>query len=103
MRYPVGISFAYSAASALPLADFATERVVMKERKLKLADLKQRAATETALLAVRLPGQTMKEIRDVARALNIRMRALVLALLNEGLDAYEASGSATKTGRRRAR
>jgi hypothetical protein len=73
----------------------------MKERKLKLADLKQRAATETALLAVRLPGQTMKEIRDVARTLNIRMRALVLALLNEGLDAYEASPSAAKSTRRR--
>ena len=39
----------------------------------------------------------------VARALDIRMRALVLALLNEGLDAYEASGSAAKNGRRRAR
>ena len=73
----------------------------MKERKLKLADLKQRAATETSLLAVRLPGKTMNEIRDVARALDIRMRALVLALLNEGLDAYEASGS--RNGRRRAR
>ena len=73
----------------------------MKERKLKLADLKQRAATETALLAVRLPGQTMNEIREVARTLNIRMRALVLALLNEGLDAYEASGSAGKRKRRR--
>jgi hypothetical protein len=76
-------------------------RMAFKERKLKLADLKQRAATETALLAVRLPGQTMKEIRDVARALNIRMRALVLALLNEGLDAYEASSSAAKSARRR--
>jgi hypothetical protein len=43
----------------------------------------------------------MKEIRDVARALNIRMRALVLALLNEGLDAYEASPSAAKSARRR--
>jgi hypothetical protein len=75
----------------------------MKERKLKLADLKQRAATETALLAVRLPGQTMNEIREVARALNIRMRALVLALLNEGLDAYEASSSAAKDGKRRRR
>lgn len=74
----------------------------MRERKLKLADLKQRAATETSLLAVRLPGKTMNEIRDVARALDIRMRALVLALLNEGLDAYEASSSA-KNGRRRAR
>ena len=73
----------------------------MKERKLKLADLKQRAATETALLAVRLPGQTMNEIRDVARALNIRMRALVLALLNEGLDAYEITSAAAK--KRRAR
>ena len=75
----------------------------MKERKLKLADLKQRAATETALLAVRLPGQTMNEIREVARALNIRMRALVLALLNEGLDAYETSSSAAKSGKRRGR
>ena len=75
----------------------------MKGRKLKLADLKQRAATETALLAVRLPGQTMSEIREVARALNIRMRALVLALLNEGLDAYEASGTAAKNGKRRGR
>jgi hypothetical protein len=75
----------------------------MKERKLKLADLEQRAATETSLLAVRLPGKTMKEIRDVARALDIRMRALVLALLNEGLDAYQASGSTAKNGRRRAR
>ncbi|MCC6849345.1 MAG: hypothetical protein IT294_12660 [Deltaproteobacteria bacterium] len=74
----------------------------MKERKLKLADLKQRATTETSLLAVRLPGKTMNEIRDVARALDIRMRQLVLALLNEGLDAYEASGSA-RNGRRRAR
>ena len=69
----------------------------MKERKLKLADLKQRAATETALLAVRLPGQTMKEIRDVARTLNIRMRALVLALF----DAYESSPSAARNSRRR--
>ena len=75
----------------------------MKGRKLKLADLKQRAATETTLLAVRLPGQTMNEIREVARALNIRMRALVLALLNEGLDAYEASGTAAKNGKRRGR
>ena len=75
----------------------------MKERKLKLADLKQRAATETSLLAVRLPGKTMNEIRHVARALDIRMRALVLALLNEGLDAYQASGSAAKHGRRRTR
>jgi hypothetical protein len=75
----------------------------MKERKLKLADLERRAATETSLLAVRLPGKTMNEIRDVARALDIRMRALVLALLNEGLDAYEASDSAAKNGRRRAR
>jgi hypothetical protein len=75
----------------------------MKERKLKLADLKRRAATETALLAVRLPGQTMNEIREVARTLNIRMRALVLALLNEGLDAYEASVSGAKSGKRRAR
>lgn len=75
----------------------------MKERKLKLADLKQRATTETSLLAVRLPGKTMNEIRDVARALDIRMRQLVLALLNEGLDAYEASGSGAKSGRRRAR
>ncbi len=74
----------------------------MKERKLKLADLRQRAATETALLAVRLPGQTMKEIREVARALNIRMRALVLALLNEGLDAYEVSSSVARIARRRA-
>jgi hypothetical protein len=73
----------------------------MRERKLKLADLKQRAATETSLLAVRLPGKTMNEIRDVARTLDIRMRALVLALLNEGLDAYEASSA--KNGRRRAR
>lgn len=71
----------------------------MKERKLKLADLKQRAATETALLAVRLPGQTMSEIREVARTLNIRMRALVLALLNEGLDAYEASSASSKKRR----
>ena len=75
----------------------------MKERKLKLADLEQRAATETSLLAVRLPGKTMSEIRDVAQALDIRMRALVLALLNEGLDAYEGSGSVAKNGRRRAR
>jgi hypothetical protein len=75
----------------------------MRERKLKLADLKERAATETALLAVRLPGKTLNEIRDVARALNIRMRALVLALLNEGLDAYEASSAASKNGRRRSR
>jgi hypothetical protein len=75
----------------------------MKERKLKLADLKRRAATETALLAVRLPGQTMNEIREVAHALNIRMRALVLALLNEGLDAYETSSSAVKSGKRRGR
>lgn len=75
----------------------------MKERKLKLADLKQRAATETALLAVRLPEQTMAEIREVARALNIRMRALVLALLNEGLDAYESSRGAAKSAKRRAR
>jgi hypothetical protein len=73
----------------------------VKERKLKLADLKQRAATETALLAVRLPGQTMNEIRDVARALNIRMRALVLALLNEGLDAYEATSASVKKRRGR--
>jgi hypothetical protein len=73
----------------------------MKERKLKLADLKQRAATETALLAVRLPGKTMGEIRDVARQLNIRMRALVLALLNEGLDAYEASAVTSRNGKRR--
>ncbi len=75
----------------------------MKERKLKLADLKQRAATETALLAVRLPDKTMAEIRTVARALNIRMRALVLALLNEGLDAYESSSPRAKSGRRRGR
>ena len=75
----------------------------MTERKLKLADLKQRAATETALLAVRLPDQTMAEIRGVARALNIRMRALVLALLNEGLDAYESSRPATKSAKRRER
>jgi hypothetical protein len=75
----------------------------MSERKLKLADLKQRAETETALLAVRLPGKTMNEIRDAARALNIRMRALVLALLNEGLDAYEASSASAKNGRRRGR
>jgi hypothetical protein len=75
----------------------------MSERKLKLADLKQRAETETALLAVRLPGKTMNEIRDAARTLNIRMRALVLALLNEGLDAYESSSVASKNGRRRAR
>jgi hypothetical protein len=75
----------------------------MSERKLKLADLKQRAETETALLAVRLPGKTMNEIRDAARTLNIRMRALVLALLNEGLDAYEASSAASKNGRRRSR
>ena len=75
----------------------------MTERKLKLADLKQRAATETALLAVRLPGQTMNEIRDVARTLNIRMRALVLALLNEGLDAYESSGSSARNGKRKRR
>lgn len=74
----------------------------MKERKLKLADLKQRAATETSLLAVRLPGKTMDEIRSVARTLDIRMRALVLALLNEGLDAYEATGS-TKSRKRRTR
>ncbi len=74
----------------------------MSEHKLKLADLKQRAETETALLAVRLPGQTMDEIRDAARTLNIRMRALVLALLNEGLDAYESS-SPSKNGRRRSR
>ena len=73
----------------------------MKDRKLKLADLKQRAATETALLAVRLPGKTMNEIRDVARTLNIRMRALVLALLNEGLDAYEGPSSASRNGKRR--
>ena len=72
----------------------------MKERRLTLADLKRRAATETALLAVRLPGQTMNEIREVARALNIRMRALVLALLNEGLDAYEASSPSGKKKRR---
>lgn len=75
----------------------------MKERKLKLADLKQRAATETALLAVRLPDKTMTEIRTVARALNIRMRALVLALLNEGLDAYESSSPRAKSARRRVR
>jgi hypothetical protein len=31
------------------------------------------------------------------------MRALVLALLNEGLDAYESSSVASKNGRRRAR
>ena len=73
----------------------------MKGRRLTLADLKQRAATETALLAVRLPGRTMNEIREVARALNIRMRALVLALLNEGLDAYEASIPSGKKRRRR--
>jgi hypothetical protein len=73
-----------------------------KERKLKLADLKQRAATETALLAVRLPGKTMNEIRDVARTLNIRMRALVLALLNEGLDAYEGPNTVSRNGKRRA-
>lgn len=71
-------------------------RPTVKDRKLKLADLKQRAATETALLAVRLPGKTMSEIRDVARQLNIRMRALVLALLNEGLDAYETSSPPKK-------
>ena len=75
----------------------------MKERKLKLADLKQRAATETALLAVRLPGKTMSEIRDVARTLNIRMRALVLALLNEGLDAYEGSNTLSRNGKRKRR
>ena len=73
----------------------------MKERKLKLADLKQRAATETALLAVRLPEQTMAEIREAARALNIRMRALVVALLNEGLDAYESSKPGPKSAKRR--
>lgn len=72
----------------------------MKEPTLKLADLKRRATTETALLAVRLPGQTMNEIRQVARALNIRMRTLVLALLNEGLDAYDASDKAPKSPRR---
>ena len=76
---------------------------MMKERKLKLADLKQRAATETALLAVRLPGKTMNEIREVARTLNIRMRALVLALLNEGLDAYEGSTTVSRNGKRRRR
>jgi len=78
-------------------------RPIPKERKLTLADLKQRAATETALLAVRLPGRTMNEIRQVARALNIRMRALVLALLNEGLDAYEQSSATTKAARGRGR
>jgi hypothetical protein len=31
------------------------------------------------------------------------MRALVLALLNEGLDAYESSSAASRNGRRRAR
>jgi len=75
----------------------------MKERKLKLADLKRRAATETALLAVRLPGKTMNEIRQVARALNIRMRALVLALLNEGLDAYDTSSASARNTKRRQR
>ena len=69
----------------------------MSERKLKLADLKQRAQTESALLAVRLPGKTMDEIRTAARTLNIRMRALVLALLNEGLDAYDASRAVSKS------
>lgn len=72
----------------------------MSERKLKLADLKQRAQTESALLAVRLPGKTMDEIRDAARTLNIRMRALVLALLNEGLDAYDASRAGSRTASR---
>ncbi len=75
----------------------------MRERKLKLADLKQRATPDTTLLAGRLTGKTISEIRDVARALDIRMRQLVLALLNEGLDAYEASSKAAKNGRRRAR
>ena len=59
--------------------------------RLRLDDLRTRHASESALLAVRIPTSTVSQIRTLAKGLHVSVRDVVVALLNEGFDQYQTT------------
>ena len=59
--------------------------------RLRLNDLRTRHASESALLAVRIPTSTVSQIRSLAKGLHVSVRDVVVALLNEGFDQYQST------------
>ena len=54
---------------------------------LRLADLKARSPVSSRLMNVKIPAHLAEAIDKLARALNVSKTAVVVALLNEGLNA----------------
>lgn len=55
--------------------------------ELRLADLKARTPVSDRLMNVKIPAHLFDAIDKLARTLNVTKAAVVVALLNEGLNA----------------
>lgn len=71
--------------------------------RLRLSDLRTRHASESALLAVRIPTSTVAQIRLLAKGLHVSVRDVVVALLNEGFDQYQSTRVSLSRAPRRSR
>lgn len=71
---------------------------------IRLSDLQQQGQrTPWKLMNVKVPDTVLERIDAVAAALGCAKTAVVIALLNEGLDAFaEQQGATTPKSRRRA-
>ena len=82
----------------------------MTRSELRVRDLKQREFTGSKLMNVKIPAYISDAIERVARDLGASKTEVVIALLNEGLDAAssalkelrQAKGKRTGRGRRSA-
>lgn len=68
--------------------------------ELRVRDLKNRGRTSTRLMNVKIPTDVSDAIGKVAEELGVSKTEVVIALLNEGLD---AAGNSLKDRRRRRR
>jgi hypothetical protein len=57
---------------------------------LRLEDLRHRSRLASKLMNVKIPAAVSRRIQEVATTLNASKTEVVIALLNEGLDASES-------------
>jgi predicted ArsR family transcriptional regulator len=60
----------------------------MTRSNLRLADLEQRGSTASKLMNVKVPDTLAEAIDQIADELGVPKTAVVIALLNEGLDEF---------------
>jgi len=70
----------------------------MVRSTLRLADLEHDAGVTSKLLNVKVPDTLMEQIAAIAHELGCSKTAVVVALLNEGLDAQAEQVAAEQAG-----